>query len=469
MPFDSLGHFVRNHESPGKPVVFVHFTMNGFAGEDLQPRLPGVEKVILNQMRCLETTEYTPWLVVGATDCRQKGVIADPHFIVHRKLASGHYNLPKVYYDVSRYFHRDITVGREFFDSLTGVPFIIHNFTNAKRHNPVAGAAAREHALTDRSCPKIFWVHDFRGAGAQDLQAFLPDTGPEHIKIVCVSEACRQRLLQQFRFGNLENYLNPERVVVIPNPIYVRRFLQFHDLPKTIQELAPNLDDVSLRSQGLPLELLKENPTSLFAGNRVNTILVPARIVKQKNVLFAIKFAIELAKRTWRSRMNLVVTGPPDTRKPENAVYYEEAVRAAREVNERKEKLRVIFLLGIDEQYLSQIYRKSVLVLAPFENEGWGYVPPEAALAGVPVAIAPDEALMETSRGFCYVLGREKGYGRTTNPNPLAAVDRDDVRGVLAYAKSDKRKVDIKKLAEYTHDNYSMAATRKQLRELLRT
>jgi glycosyltransferase involved in cell wall biosynthesis len=119
-------------------------------------------------------------------------------------------------------------------------------------------------------------------------------------------------------------------------------------------------------------------------------------------------------------------------------------------------KVEIILLGGVDWNYMKWLYQASDLLLAPFQHEGFGLPPIEAACCGLASAISTDPALTETTGGNALIMD----YHLWSKP-------RDVARHIHAYMPSQRKALDLKKLNEKAMSEYSPQAVMQQTLDLL--
>lgn len=416
-------------------VAIAHFTSNGHEAGNA---LPGVERVIETQRDLLQAEGIETTLIVGATDHpdpQSHGIVVVP--------------------DIRSAAHPTWSAGETHFDPATvdgiiaqledvsgGAPLIAHNTTNAAGHNPPFGIAVAEMAdqrQQDGGEPVVLWVHDARRASPAQLQRLLPTQ--DHTRIALISETRRAQFVDQLEKMRDQGAHVPDyHIEVIGNPIDDQFLAATHPAPQGITDLAPAFHEFTAQ-YGLPqTERMAEQ--ILFEDHDMLRIVVPARIVGQKGIEHAIAVCQEYQRR-YGQHVALIVTGTPDERKPENAVYWSRIQELIHQTD--PQTCSLLFLGGVEWNYMPWLFQHSDLLLALFTNEGFSLTPLEAALCGCPAAISTDPAMMETTDGHALVLP--------------SMTDYPDIAGrIHTYLSNGQPTIDTHQLRERTMQMYAAPA-----------
>jgi len=193
---------------------------------------------------------------------------------------------------------------------------------------------------------------------------------------------------------------DPGTIGVIPNGIHAERFT---------------------RTSGEGMELFER--FGLFDNDLV--MFYPARIVRRKNIEFALR--ITRALNGARKRAMLLVTGAPDPHNRDAGEYFRFLEMLAGELRVAR---RVMFLGkqgiaggphgGVSAELVADLYQMCDMLLFPTKQEGFGIPILEAGAARLPVACSRIEPLTEVAGNDVLYLDLE------ATPDALA-------RSIVAY------------------------------------
>jgi len=360
-------------------VVISHFNINGFSNGGM---FAGVEQIMNTQRRMLEYEGILVKYLVGKTDH------SDPEkesIIVYPEIDSGRH----------LWKNGDTLVEEEIVESMVrtilqikGNKSIIgHNTTNAAGHNPAFGVAFSKvmEISTRDGLPAVMWVHDARKATLSQLAKFIPQV--DGATLACVSRVREVQLKEILsRIHNELDIQLPElNILTIPNPIDPIFFNPNFNIPHTIDELAPNFDSFSTEWQS---KLTKsEIEKIIFEKNGETQIFIlPARLVIQKNIQYAIQILQEYSKQV-HQRVMLILTGIPDTRKAENIKYWQDIQTLLKNNASLNNNFDVVCMGGVAWENMPWLYKQVDALFMPAKQEGFGLTPVEGAVCGLPVII----------------------------------------------------------------------------------
>lgn len=435
-----------------KTIYLSHFSSNGHE----TGAQPGVEKVMDAQEQILEEHGYEVKSIVGATDHPNPDSIG---MMVYPEINSGaHGTWKEGQVDVDEEVVGSMV--RKFMDTIGESPIILHNTTNAARHNPPFGVAAArivDQRVIDGGAPAILWIHDGRGANARQFYEFMPKTPA---RMAAVSHVRAQQFIQ--KIYEVEQELGIELpeydLQVIPNPISPEYFEPYSNalIPSSLHDLAPNFGTISIDGKPV-LEQDYNKAEDLIFKSHDFKFIVPARIVGQKGVERAIDAARAYAQLTGE-RNTVIVTGPPDLRKPENKAYMH---AIAEKINNLGSKdPNVVLLNGVDQRYMRFMYRiagNGGTLIQLFENEGFGLPSIEAAVSEYSHnIISNDPAMLETTQGNALVIPKEI-WGQ---PDQIALQ-------LARYVSSAEFNMHPRNLAQIGHEHYSPAVVRERISNII--
>jgi glycosyltransferase involved in cell wall biosynthesis len=132
-------------------------------------------------------------------------------------------------------------------------------------------------------------------------------------------------------------------------------------------------------------------------------ILMPIRIVKSKNIEYALRVVREIKAK--EKNIKLVVTGPPDPHDKESLSYYD-MLRSLRHELMLEDNICFIYESGpdpnvpftVDVKVVGDFFRICDMVLIASHSEGFGMPVLEAGLAGKPVFTSDIPAAREIGR-----------------------------------------------------------------------
>jgi len=261
---------------------------------------------------------------------------------------------------------------------------IIHNVLTMHFNLPLTAALHEYTKGQVRNRRFIAWCHDI-AINDPDYRVEVRDGFPwsllgkpvAGVKYITVSEERRYQLASLFK-------VNSKEIGVIPDGIDYRNFL---DLDPLVWKLF--------------------NERKLFNFDLV--MLLPARILRRKNIELAVEITRALNQKGMRSA--LLVTGPPNPYDPDCNKYY-------KSIKELIEKLglheRVIFLgelkddhgkgIRVGNKMRCSLYAACDMLLFPSFREGFGTPLLEAGLAKLPIVCSDIEPLREIGGDdICYI------------------------------------------------------------------
>ncbi|RMG57868.1 MAG: glycosyltransferase family 1 protein [Deltaproteobacteria bacterium] len=239
---------------------------------------------------------------------------------------------------------------------------IVHNVATLPQNLPLTSAL---HLLAqETSTPFILWCHDIAWLDPVYLPRLhegypwdLLRTRWEGVRYVTIS---KERAAQLSKITGIPE----DEISIIPPGVEPLRFFRLHSLTEEI-----------LTS----LNLEKADPL----------ILYPTRIIKRKNIEFAINVVSSLRDVT--PDPHLVITGPPGPHNPENLSYLQtllelkETMGVGERVHFLYERIEGGETTGVPEEILSDLFRVADLVLFPSLREGFGIPLLEGGLSLVPI------------------------------------------------------------------------------------
>ncbi len=251
---------------------------------------------------------------------------------------------------------------------------IIHNILTM-HFNLALTAALYELIESSKKTRFISWVHDATFSDADYKQFWREDapwkllkTPHEKVKLVAISKYRRKKTASVFK---------------IP--------------PSTIEVVADGID---------PVSFLKLKPATHFLFKKLKLysadfiFLYPTRIVKRKNIEYAIRIISELNRKGKDAR--LLITSQPDPYNKGSMLYFKKLMKLASESGIRK---KVVFAseakdesgrpFRVDEHVLRDLYLLSDLLLFTSRSEGFGIPMLEAGICRLPIACTDIPPLRE--------------------------------------------------------------------------
>lgn len=268
---------------------------------------------------------------------------------------------------------------------------IVHNAVTLHK-NLALTAALKKIALQPH--PRLLaWCHDF----AWQDSLYTPELHPGYpwdllkttwkgVDYIAVSEHRKQRLADLLD-------LQPENILVIQPGVDP---YEFYNLSK------------------LGHKFVDQN--QLFESEPI--ILLPARITRRKNIEFAIRVIDHLKK--YYPHAALIITGPPGPHNPKNKEYLDSLLEMRASMQLTKNIYFIYQLQGEDEtfnapdDFISELYRISDLVIFPSLREGFGIPVLEAGLARIPIFASDIPPVRESSAGMIHL------FDPTGEPEPVA-------------------------------------------------
>ncbi len=204
-------------------------------------------------------------------------------------------------------------------------------------------------------------------------------------------------------------------------------------------------EKIKVIPNGLNLsKFLDLSPQAVYLFNELKlgeglTILFPARVIKRKNVEFAIRIIKELSKKGVKPK--LIITGPPDPHLKKGKNYFALLKELVKKLGLKKE---VIFLHNVIEPFtkkglkvglklLRDLYLLSDLLLITSYQEGFGIPLLEAGLLRRPIFTSEIAPLPE-------IGGEEVNYfNLKENPEKIAM-------RIIKFFKNDKSSLLFKKV-----------------------
>lgn len=242
---------------------------------------------------------------------------------------------------------------------------IAHNFFNMPFNIALTSAC---YELAKKGKPKfIIWFHDspyFDDKYKSFLNSINDNTPPwkllktpcREASYVTITEARRQKMTKLLG-------ISQDKIRVVPNGIDTFRLL---GLPEDLKKIA---EYYSLWDRG-------------WLG------LLPTRLIKRKNIEFAIKIIGEINKQDRKSA--LIITGPPDPHQ-EGQEYFNYLKNLAKESRVEDNTIFLAELpstggsFEVDFRLLKSLYLTSDFLLLPSFQEGFGIPVLEAGLFKTPV------------------------------------------------------------------------------------
>jgi glycosyltransferase involved in cell wall biosynthesis len=182
--------------------------------------------------------------------------------------------------------------------------------------------------------------------------------------------------------------------------------------------------DITVVPDGIdPAGFLRLSPTASSLIEKLNlssydfVFLYPTRMVRRKNIEFAIKLIYginSLGRKTC-----LLITSPPDPHNKDSILYYESLKKLAKELGVKD---KVIFLseqkaagrkIRIDDRFLRDLYLLSDMLLFPSKAEGFGIPILESGICHLPVACSRIAPLTEVGGENVLYLDLEDSVKKT--------------------------------------------------------
>jgi hypothetical protein len=421
-------------------IALVHFRFN-------QKLLAGVENVMHVQKKLLEHSGRRVWFLVGETDLEADCVVYESIRMYESQL--GWKGLQQTSVDDSLVTCITADISELTQDSAV----IFHNTTNAAVYNPPFGMAAAQivnQSIRGERPPAVLWAHDAPASPLQ-LRRLLPDE--EDARIAVISGVTRDKIQRAIASMRRQGLSVPDYDLrIIPNAIDAQFFESTIQIPQILADLAPQFFTF-VQEHGLPHNYDKAQKILFSENMDYFKLLLPARIIHNKGVKEAIGVA-EAYADIYKQQVALTVTNQPDSDMQTNRDYWEEIKALYRSL--QGSKVEIILLGGVDWNYMKWLYQESNLLLAPFQNEGFGLPPIEAACCGLASAISTDPALKETTGENALVMDCN-----------LWSKPRDVARHIHAYMSSQRKALDLKKLKEKAMYEYSPQAVMQQTLDLL--
>ncbi len=203
--------------------------------------------------------------------------------------------------------------------------------------------------------------------------------------------------------------------------------------------------EIEVIPNGLNLsKFLDLSPQAVYLFNELKlgeslTILFPARVIKRKNVEFAIRIIKNLSKKG--AKPKLIITGPPDPHLKKGKNYFALLEGLIKKLGLKEE---VIFLHNVIDPFtkkrlkvglklLREFYLLSDLLLVTSYQEGFGIPLLEAGLLRRPIFTSDIAPLPE-------IGGKEVNYfNLKENPEEIA-------RRIIKFFKNDKSSLLFKKV-----------------------
>ena len=425
---------------PLAAIALVHFRFN-------QKLLAGVEHVMHVQKQLLEQSGRKAWFLVGETDLETDCVVYEPIRMDGSHLGWKDAQQTSVDDCMVRGIIADISELTQ--DSAV----IFHNTTNAAAYNPPFGIAAAKivnQSIRGERPPAVLWAHDVSASPLQ-LRRLLPDE--EEARIAVISGVTRDKIRRAMASMRRQGFVVPNYDLrIIPNVIDAQFFERTLPTPQTLADLAPQFVTFT-QEHDLPQNY--ETAQNILFSEQLDylKLLVPARIIHNKGIKEAISVA-EAYADIYQQRVALTVTNQPDVDTQKNRDYWTEVKALYRRM--QGSKVEIILLGGVDSNYMKWLYQASDLLLAPFQNEGFGLPPIEAACCGLASAISTDPALTETTGEHALIMA-----------DNLWRKPREVARHIQAYMSSERKALDLKKLKEKAIAEYSPQAVMRQTLALL--
>jgi glycosyltransferase involved in cell wall biosynthesis len=421
-------------------IALVHFRFN-------QKLLAGVENVMHVQKKLLEHAGRKAWFLVGETDLATDCVVYEPIRMYGSQLGWEEWQQPSI--DGRMVKCITAALGELTQDSAV----IFHNTTNAAVYNPPFGIAAAKivsQSIRGERPPAVLWAHDAPASPLQ-LRRLLPDE--EEARIAVISGVTRDKIQRAIASMRRQGLAVPHYDLrIIPNAIDAQFFESTIQTPQTLADLAPQFFTFA-QEHGLPQNYDKVQGI-LFSEHLDHfKLLLPARIIHNKGIKEAIGVA-EAYADIYKQQVVLTVTNQPELDMQKNRDYWEEIKTLYRSV--KSSKVEIILLGGVDWNYMKWLYQASDLLLAPFQNEGFGLPPIEAACCELASAISTDPALKETTGENALVMD----YNLWRKP-------RDVARHIHAYMSSQRKALHLKKLKEKAMSEYSPQTVMQQTLDVL--
>ena len=421
-------------------IALVHFRFN-------QKLRAGVESVMHVQKKLLEHSGRKVWFLVGETDLETDCVVYEPIRMYESQL--GWKGLQQTSVD-----DRLVTcITADISEMTKDSAVIFHNTTNAAVYNPAFGIAAANivnQSTRGERPPAVLWAHDAPASPLQ-LRRLLPDE--EDARIAVISSVTRDKIQRAIASMRRQGLSVPNYDLrIIPNAIDAQFFESMTQTPQTLADLAPKFFTFA-QEHNLPQNSDKFQKILFSKHMDYFKLLLPARIIHNKGVKEAICVA-EAYADIYAQRVALIVTNQPDSDMQKNRDYWEEIKALYRSL--QGSKVEIILLGGVDWNYMKWLYQESDLLLAPFQNEGFGLPPIEAACCGLASAISTDPALKETTGENALVMDCN-----------FWSKPRDVARYIHAYMSSHRKALDLKKLKEKAIHEYSPQVVMQQMLDLL--
>ncbi len=243
---------------------------------------------------------------------------------------------------------------------------IAHNVATLNKNLPLTAALAS--LAQTRKIKLIVWCHDLAWTNPEYLKELhngqpwdlLRQVWP-NTRYVTVSEDRRHQLADLLD-------VSPESISVVVPGVDPHRFFNW----------TPATDKVAAQFRLLDAD---------------GVLLLPARIIRRKNVELALRILSEVRRQSKRD-FRLIVSGPPGPHNPDNKSYLDQLLTLRRELG-LDDVAHFLYAdsgngtpLIPDEAMMANLYQLSDALLFPSIQEGFGIPVLEAGLTGIPVFCA---------------------------------------------------------------------------------
>ena len=269
---------------------------------------------------------------------------------------------------------------------------IIHNILTM-HFNLALTAALNDLINTVGKTRFISWIHDatfsdsdYRSSWREDYPWKLLKTADDRVRQVAISRYRRKKTAAVFKIPQSE-------IEVIPDGID-------------------------------PVSFLKLKPATNYLFNKLNLyssdfiFLYPTRIVRRKNIEYAIKIVSHMNNKG--KNTCLLITSQPDPYNKGSVLYFKKLKKLAAESGVKE---KVIFIseaedesgrpFKVDEHVLRDLYLLSDLLLFTSNSEGFGIPMLEAGICRLPIACTGIPPLREIGGGDVIYLDPKEPVGET--------------------------------------------------------